>query len=454
MIVVFLALLMGYPVGLTLGGVAILFALGATMFGAFDPDLFNAIPPRMFGIMTNPILLAIPLFVFMGLTLQKAGIAERLFKTLSDLTKSHKGDGSIPVTLVGGILAACTGIVGASIATLGLMALPNMINKGANHAKAAGAVAAAGTLGQIMPPSIVLIVLADQMSIAYQTMQNNEGKFNAEPVLVPDMFLAAIIPATMLILLYIGWQCLSASHHKRIVKKNVKTENNYLDILLPLLLIFLTLGILILGYVTPAEAAAIGAIMAVILAVRQFSITQFRIFIGTMACLLLGQTAQVQIVNYILIGCLGGSVAVALMTLWKHNVLKPILSESVRLISIIFLIIFGASVFALVFRGVGGDIWIRELLGNLPGGTISAIAIVMIAIFILGFFLEFLEITYLIVPITAPVLLAMPMPDGSPMNPLWLGVLIALNLQTSFLTPPMGISLFYLRAVAPSTDHH
>ena len=397
-------LLLGYPVGLTLGGVSVLFGLIGWGLGAFDPVLFYAIPPRLFGIMTNSVLLAIPLFVFMGLVLERSKLVENMLQSAAYLFQNFRGGLVISVTLVGMLMAASTGIVGASVVTLGLLALPNLLKNNVPPQLAGGTVAAAGTLGQIIPPSIVLIVLGDQMSNAWQEAQTRSGNFAPETVSVSDLFAGALVPGLMLVLFYVGYLWFQSNPVENDAPKVSPPEGNiWQSFLPPLILIAAVPGAILAGIATPSEAASVGAVGALLLAWRRLNFSAF----------------------------------------------KSVLEESTHLIAMIFLIVIGASLFALVFRGLGGEETIIALLSDLPGGTYGALLIVMVVIFILGFFLDFLEITFVVVPLVAPVLLTLPMADGSSMSPVWLGVLIALNLQTSFLTPPFGLSLFYLRSVAP-----
>ncbi|MEE9376031.1 MAG: TRAP transporter large permease subunit [Rhizobiaceae bacterium] len=403
-VAVLLVLLLGYPVALTLGGVSALFGLLGWWLGVFDPALFYAIPSRLFGVMTNNILIAIPLFVFMGLVLERSRLAENMVQAAAYLFQNKRGGFLISVTLVGMLMAASTGIVGASVVTLGLLALPTLLKNGVSPSLAGGTVAAAGTLGQIIPPSIVLIVLGDQISNAYQVMQTSSGNFAPDTISVSDLFAGALIPGLLLVLLFIVYLW--------VFSNPVEEQTSVIEMprggvwrafLTPLILILAVPGSIFAGIATPSEAASVGAIGAMMLSWGRLDFSNF----------------------------------------------QKVLEESTHLISMIFLIVIGASIFSLIFRGLGGEETVRAMLVDLPGGTYGALFIVMAVIFILGFFLEFLEITFVVVPIVAPVLLALPMADGSAMSPVWLGVLIALNLQTSFLTPPFGLSLFYLRSVAP-----
>ncbi len=395
----------GFPVGLTLGGVSVIFAVLGVVLGEFDPVLLYALPSRLFGVMTNSILLSIPLFVFMGLVLERSKLAEEMLDASANLFAGLPGGLLVSVVIVGAMMAASTGIVGASVVTLGLLALPGMLRNGVPPHLAAGTVAASGTLGQIIPPSIVLIVLGDQMSNAWQKKQLDAGEFAPETVSIADLFAGALLPGLLIVVLFVVYLMIIAPRHDFVPESQatpVPTGDLMSAFLVPIVLILVVLGSILFGLATPSEAAGIGAV---------------------------------------------GAVALARKRLGKPAINK-LLADSVHLISMIFLIIIGASIFSLVFRGLGGEDTITGLLSDLPGGTYGALIIVMLVIFGLGFFLEFLEISLVVVPLVAPVLLAMPLADGSAMSPVWLGVLIAINLQTSFLTPPFGLSLFYLRSVA------
>jgi tripartite ATP-independent transporter DctM subunit len=407
LLVVFAVLLSGYPVGIALGGVSMLFAGIAYLFGAFDGGLFLALPSRLFGVMNNPVLMAIPLFVFMGLVLDRSRIAADMLQAAAGLFKGSSAGLTISVTVVGLLLAASTGIVGASVVALGVVALPTLLRNGVSPHLASGTVAAAGTLGQIIPPSIVLIVLGDQMSNAWQKAQLDNGNFAPDTVSVADLFAGAFLPGLLLVGLYIAYQLVVARGQAEVQdpEPNPNAPALWRVLFSPLFLIAAVLGSMLLGLATATEAASVGAVGALLLAWGRLERSQF----------------------------------------------KDVVFESGHLTAMIFLIVIGASMFSLVFRGLGGEETITGFLSELPGGTYGALFLVMGVIFVLGFFLEFLEISFVVVPLVAPILLAMPMADGSAMSPVWLGVLIALNLQTSFLTPPFGVSLFYLRSVAPET---
>ncbi|MEN0039954.1 MAG: TRAP transporter large permease subunit [Pseudomonadota bacterium] len=400
-----LLLLAGYPVALTLAGFAVLYALFAAALGSFDLALLGAVPSRVLGIVTNPILLAIPFFVLMGAILERSRIAGDMLTAAADGMRGVRGGAAVSVTLVGALLAASTGIVGASVVALGMLALPALLARGIAPAKASGTVAAVGTLGQIVPPSIVLIVLGDQLSNAWQTAQTASGNFAPDTVSVADLFAASILPGLLLVVLFVGWQILRGDGNEGDVRQETlgAAVAGWWSFLPPFALVIAVLGSILGGIATPSEAAAIGAFGAALLGWKRLGIAD-----------------------------------------WRH-----IASEGVHLTCTIFTIIIGASIFSLVLRGLGGDETLADWLSSLPGGALGALAIVMLAVFLLGFVLDFIEITYIVLPLAAPVLLTLPLADGSTMSPVWLGVLLALNLQTSFLTPPFGLSLFYLRSVAP-----
>ncbi len=413
MLVVLLSVLLtGFPVAFTLSGVALLFGLFGALFGVFDLAFIQALPNRIYGIMTNDLLIAVPLFVFMGVMLEKSKIAEELLDTMGLLLGGLKGGLGISVTLVGALLAASTGIVGATVVTMGLLALPTMLKRGYDPAISCGSICAAGTLGQIIPPSIVLILLGDQISAAYQQAQLAKGNFAPEAISVTDLFMGALLPGLFLVVLYIIWQFIYANIYPKSMPPIPEEERSAISrkelhkrvikvLIPPLLLMVAVLGSIIMGLATPTESAGVGAIGAMLLA---FSRKQL-----------------------------------------KFNVLKKVVVSTAQTTSMVFTILIGAAMFSLVFRGFGGDDMVAEFLFGIEGGVVTAIVITMILMFILGFFLDFIEIIYVVIPIIGPAILMMDV------NPLWFAVMIAVNLQTSFLTPPFGFSLFYLRGVAPKT---
>jgi len=404
-------LLAGYPVAFSLGGTALLFALLGQMSGSFDGAFLQALPNRLYGIMTNGTLIAVPLFVFMGVMLERSRVADKLLDTMAMLFGPVRGGLGISVILVGMLLAASTGIVGATVVTMGLLSLPTMLRRGYSPEVATGTICASGTLGQIIPPSIILILLGDVLSSAYQQAQLDMGLFSPETVSVGDLFVGALIPGLILVFMYIVY-LLGLAVYKPGQVPAIPLEDRDIDskelwtrvlqaLVPPLLLILAVLGSIMAGIATPTEAASVGAVGAMLLAVQQ---KQF-----------------------------------------KLDILQDVMRNTLRITSMVFLIFIGASIFSLVFRGFGGDEVVREWLTNLPGGVVSAMIIVMLIMFLLGFILDFIEITFVVVPIVAPILLSMGL------DPVWLGIMIAINLQTSFLTPPFGFALFYLRGVAP--DH-
>ena len=405
MVLVCAALVLGYPVALTLAGVSILFSLLCIPAGIFDPDIFKSIPLRIFGIMNNVTLLAVPLFIFMGTILEKSGIAGRMLENMALAFKNFRGGLSISIIVVGALLAASTGIVGATVVTMGLMSLPVLIQQGYKKDFSTGLVAATGTLGQIIPPSIALVLLGDVMSNAYQRAQNNMGIFSQKTVTVGDLFIGAIVPGILICSSYLMYTIYQNSKNVNIqflpdLASPPKTEI-LKTLALPLVLIVLVLGSIISGIATPTEAAAIGAMGAMIIAL------------------------------------INGKLSL--------NFLKETSEKTAIVTTMIFTILIGASIFSLIFRGVGGDDLIELIFNGIPGGPYAALIFVLVIVFLLGFILDFIEICYVIVPLVAPPLLMMGF------DPVWLAVLLAINLQTSFLTPPFGFSLFYLRGVADAS---
>ena len=401
-----LALMAGFPVAFTLGGVSLLFAAVGALTGTFEPSFFGALPSRIFGTMNNQTLLAVPLFVFMGVMLEKSRIAEDLLDAMSRLFGGLRGGLAISVCLVGALLAASTGIVGATVVTLGLLALPTMLRRGYDPALATGILAATGTLGQIIPPSIVLVLLGDVLSSAYQQAQLRMGVFSPKTVTVGDLFIGALLPGLLLVSLYLLYLIGMAIFKPKALpalpadeRGQVSAGQLLTSLVPPLLLIMSVLGSILAGIATPTEAAAVGALGAGILAAFKRQLNRHR--------------------------------------------LREVAYATTEISAMVFLILIGASIFSLVFRGFGGEDLIHEVFAQLPGGAFTATLLVMLVIFLLGFILDFIEITFVVVPIVGPVLLAMGI------DPIWLGVMIALNLQTSFLTPPFGFSLFYLRSVTP-----
>ncbi|MGB5261180.1 MAG: TRAP transporter large permease subunit [Gammaproteobacteria bacterium] len=405
--IVCVVLMAGYPVALSLAGTALLFAFFGELAGFFDIAILQALPSRLYGIMTNTTLIAVPLFVFMGIMLERSHVAENLLETMAELFGRLRGGLGYSVALVGMLLAASTGIVGATVVTMGLLSLPTMLRRNYDPRVATGIICASGTLGQIIPPSIVLVLLGDVLSSAYQQAQLDMGIFSPENVSVGDLFVGALLPGVLLVLLYIAYLAMVAWLRPSAMPAITRDVDGgrlamrvVRGLLPPVLLIVAVLGSILTGRATPTEAAAVGAVGAILLAA-------FR-----------GQC--------------------------RISILREVMEGTTRITSMVFLILVGASVFSLVFRGLGGDEIVANLLNDLPGGKIGALFAVMLLMFLLGFVLDFIEITFVVVPIVGPVLLAMGF------DPVWLGIMIALNLQTSFLTPPFGFALFYLRGVAPA----
>ena len=400
-----LVLMAGYPVALSLSGTALLFALVGFASGSFDMAFLQALPNRLFGTIKNTTLIAVPLFVFMGVMLEKSRLAEDLLESMADLLKGFRSGLGISVVLVGALLAASTGIVGATVVTMGLMSLPTMLKRGYSVSQATGIICATGTLGQIIPPSIALVLLGDILSSAYQQAQLNMGIFTPKVVSIGDLFVGAIIPGLILVVLYCLYVILFVRPAVTADDQNGPTElglsRAMLNLLPPIVLIAAVLGSILSGAATPTEAAGVGAFGATLLA----------LFKGQLSVARLREVAQ----------------------------------STTEVTSMVFLILIGAAIFSLVFRGFGGEELVEHFFAGLPGGVVSATILVMVVIFLLGFVLDFIEITFVVVPIVGPVLLAMGL------DPVWLGIMIAINLQTSFLTPPFGFALFYLRGVAPSS---
>ncbi len=469
-------LMFGFPVAFTLAGVALAFALIGWTAGAFDVSFLSALPQRIFGTMSNEVLIAVPLFIFMGVTLERSKVAEELLDTMGRLMGSVHGGLGIAVSIVGALLAASTGIVGATVVTMGLLSLPTMLKRGYSPELACGSIAAAGTLGQIIPPSIVLVILGDQLSNAYQKAQLEMGIFSPETVSVGDLFAGALLPGLMLVGFYIIYQVVVAILKPSSAPSIPKAENpgvtskEILHALVPpIVLILAVLGSILGGIATPTEAAAVGAVGAVLLAGYRLdedhSWPIFLAAVALVAVLVLTANMDLRVARdviptsdqiaiyaaaFFVLVLLYGIVS-AIIRLIKTGVLKPVMEGTTQVTSMVFVILIGASLFSLVFRGLGGEEMIQETLAGIPGGAVGAMIAVMLLMFFLGFFLDFLEIVFVVVPMVAPVLLQMEMPNGEPMSPVWLGIMMAVNLQTSFLTPPFGFALFYLRGVAPPT---
>jgi tripartite ATP-independent transporter DctM subunit len=400
-------MMLGFGVAFSLAALGMAFAALGAGLGAFDLRLLAALPARFFSIMQNEVLVAVPLFIFMGTVLERSGIAEELLETAGRLFGRLRGGVAVSVVLVGAVFAASTGIVGAAVVTMGMISLPLMLRVGYHPQLATGTICASATLAQIIPPSTVLIFVGDMLQAANSQAQLARGIMAPDPVSVGDLFFGALVPGLLLTALYVVWIVIVAlvrpaacpalpaadAREEALLRRALRA------LLPPLALVVVVLGSILGGVATPTESASVGAVGAMALAAVR--------------------------------GRLG------------RETLAEVARTTARLSSMAFLLLFGASVFILVFRGLGGDVFVEGLLKSLPGGLHAAMAVVMALVFVLGFFLDPFEIIFIVVPIAGPVLITL----GA--DPLWLGVLIAINLQTSFLTPPFGFSLFYLRSVAP-----
>ncbi|GAA0207258.1 TRAP transporter large permease subunit [Kangiella japonica] len=399
-------LLWGYPVAFSLAGTSLIFVSVGALSGVIEPVQLNFMAGRLFKIMDRTTLIAVPLFIFMGLMLERTKIAEDLLESMATLFGKLRGGMGFAVTIVGMLLAASTGIVGATVVTMGLLSLPAMLKRGYKPELSTGVICASGTLGQIIPPSIVLVLLGDVLANA-MTEAKGQGLETEQVASIGDLFMGAVIPGMLLVVGYmlyiafVAWRRPNDAPAMEIDDKDLKHAIwlALKSLSLPLILIVAVLGSILYGIATPTEAAAIGAFGAIVLAILRKQFTLARLI--------------------------------------------DVMQSTVKTTSMVFLILIGASIFSLVFRMYGGDEMIRHFFTDLPGGLFTALLIVMVVMFLLGFILDFIEITFVIVPIIGPVLLLM----GA--DPIWLGVLIAINLQTSFLTPPFGFALFYLRGVAP-----
>ena len=391
----FVALLLifsGYPVAFSLGGTALIFSVVGVAFGYFDWSLLFAMPERIFGVMANYVLLAVPFFIFMGTMLEKSKLAEDLLKTIGMLFGPMRGGLALAVVFVGALLAAATGVVGASVVAMGMISLPVMMRYGYSKEVSAGVISASGTLGQIVPPSVVLVVLGDQLGVS-----------------VGDLFMGALIPGLMLAGLYALYVVIvavvrpaavpSLPPEERTLRGWTLVRQVLFVMMPPLFLILVVLGSIFAGVATPTEAGALGALGALVLA--------------------------------------------ALNRRLDLAALRDTMDDTAKLTSMVMFLLVGSTAFALVFRGLYGDVWIEELLTNLPGGVVGLLVVANLVIFILGFFIDFFEIAFIILPLIVPAATLLGI------DLVWFGVMVGMNLQTSFLTPPFGFALFYLRGVAP-----
>lgn len=463
------ALMLGYPVALTLGGVSLLFALIGVASGQFPAGLLGALPSRIYGVLASETLMAIPLFILMGVALERSRVAEDLLESMARLFGTLRGGLGIAVLCVGVLLAAAKGVVGATTVTMGLIVLPSMLRHGYDPRLAAGTVAATATLAQVFPPATVLVLLGDQIANAWQSAQLAKGVVAPSPVTVTDIFAGAIVPGFALVLLYllfivaVAWLRPQAApaipRDDAAARGGAHAREIARALVAPLALIVAVLGSILGGLATATEAAAIGAVGALGLsALRNDPMRPWPAITGAVALLaLLGLRMGVDLrggmedawnpfllLGYGLLALLAASAAIMLFRLARQSLLPAILAKTAQITSMIFVILIGATLFSLVFRGFGGDDLVHRALAHLPGGATGAILTVMVAMFLLGFVMDAFEIIFVIVPIVAPPLLAL---HG--IDPVWLGVLMAVNLQTSYMHPPLGPTLFYLRGVAP-----
>jgi len=477
-------LLTGFPVAFVLAGTSATFAFIGYALGIFDLSFLSAFPQRIFQTMSSEVLVAVPLFVFMGVMLERSKVAEELLDNMGRMFGAMPGGLAFSVCIVGALLAASTGIVGATVVTMGLISLPTMLRRGYSRSFACGTIAASGTLGQVIPPSIVLVLLGDQLSSAYQQAQFDMGIFAPDTVSVNDLFAGALLPGLLLVGMYMLYQLVITWLRPEMAPavemedsgRNPREQLIHLGgvLLAPIILIVAVLGSILGGLASPTEAAGVGAVGAMMLAGYKLLPGRSGLLIaaGVSLVLLLALSASFDlrlqrdvipqsdmiaiIVAMALTALLFAGVGLAAWRTWEsrdkdgERVLLLVMRSTLTISSMVFIILVGAGMFALVFRGFGGDELIEEFLANLPGGAVGAVLLVMLVMFIMGFFLDFLEIIFIVVPIVAPILLQMEIAPGEPINPVWLGVMMAINLQTSFLTPPFGFALFYLRGVAPS----
>ncbi|MBK0325827.1 TRAP transporter large permease subunit [Rhodobacteraceae bacterium F11138] len=462
----FAVILLGFPVAFSIAGTAIIFAILGWAAGAMDITLLGALGQRVFGLLSNQVLIAIPLFVLMGAVLEKSNIAEELLDMMGRLFGRVRGGLGISVVLVGALLAASTGIVGATVVAMGLIALPGMLRAGYDPRVACGIVCTAGTLGQIIPPSTLLIILADVMSNAYQQAQYEQGKFAVQALSVGQFFAAALVPGLVLVMLYLiyilirGWVRPQDMPPSPPGQAHPTGPEIFAAIVPPILLILAVLGAILGGVATPVEAASVGAVGALLLTGYRLRRGKALVLAGTAALILLGVMAGLFPVRlqrsdlgpgdwalgmfYVAL-TLAGAVALiaALRAGLRGGVVQQAITSTLTMTAMIFATILAAGMFSLVFVGLGGEERVAEILGAMPGGATGALVFVMVFVFVLGCFLDFVEISVIVLPLVIPPLILM----GH--DPIWLGILIAINLQTSFLTPPFGFSLFYLRGAAP-----
>lgn len=462
MLALFAGILSGIPVMLAIAGVPLLTALLGNLVGAFDIGFLKFFPARVFGVMSNPLLMAVPLFVLMGVLLEKSRLAESMLKVLGRMLGGSSRGMALSVLAFSAIIAASTGIVGATVVMLVLISLPTMLEAGVPKRLATGIICASGTLGQIIPPSILLVLLGDQIGNTYLEAQQQAGNFAPDPVSVGDLFAGALLPGLVLVGLYalyifVRLRPTSARPvHPEPAMASVRSGEILSSFAPPLLLILAVLGSILAGIATTTEAAGLGAVGALMLAgyrsdvraigrglvllavAAAFALMALRLFSNAHT-----ESAALGIFAGVLALLMVLGVLVAGARLWVSGLLQGALGDTLRISGMVFGIVVAASLLALVFRGFGGEELVMEAMAAIPGGTWGALIVVMAVVFVLGFILEAVEIIYIVVPLLGPPIL------GSDISPVWFGVLLAMNLQTSFLTPPFGFALFYFRSTAP-----
>jgi len=463
----FAGILSGVPVMLVIAGVPTLVALAAHLTGHFDLTYFQAVPQRVFGVMENTLLIAVPLFVLVGVLLDRSRQAERMLTNINRLFGGTRSGLTLSVIVVSALIAASTGIIGATIVMLGSLSLPTLLAAQVDKRTASGLICACGTLGQIIPPSIVLILLGDQVSNAYIEAQQRRGNFAPDPVTVGDLFAGAMLPGLMLVALYaafVVWKLRGQGQTpvRTDAAPGLPLAEVVSGILPTLALIVSVLGSILMGLATPTEAAGVGVGGAILIAAAQVSpaLKRHALFTAALVALLLaGASLGIVRVEFTsgalaatpatliaggLVALTLASLARAAFALVRTGILGPAITETLMVSGMIFGIVIAASILSLVFRGFGGDEMVSEFMNAVPGGAWGMLAVTMLVVFLLGFILEFVEIIFIVIPIVGPVIL-----QGS-IDPVWFAILFAMNLQTSFLTPPFGFALFYFRSVAPA----
>ncbi len=458
----FAGILSGIPAMLAIAGVPLLTAVIGALVGAFDLGFLNFFPARVYGAMSNPLLMAVPLFVLMGVLLERSRLAESMLEVLGRMLGGSTRGMALSVLVFSAIIAASTGIVGATVVMLVLISLPAMLEAGVPKRMATGIICASGTLGQIIPPSILLVLLGDQIGNTYLEAQQKAGNFAPDPVSVGDLFAGALLPGLVLVGLYALYifaglrPAAKASGAARAAVAPVALREVLSSFAPPLLLILAVLGSILAGIATTTEAAGLGAIGALMLAAYRGGLPGLQrklVLAGVLAAFALmmlrlfsdarSEGAGLGGLAVALAVLLVLGVGVAVWRLWGERVLQGAVGDTLRISGMVFGIVVAASLLALVFRGFGGDEIVMAAMEALPGGEWGALAAVMLVVFLLGFVLEAVEIIYIVVPLLGPALL------GGDISPVWFGVLLAMNLQTSFLTPPFGFALFYFRSTAP-----